>query len=555
MTRANPFKAMPALIAVCLFVAACAGQPGAPSPRPSRSPTPSAPATLTIPSATRAIPRQTAPAPAPSPAAPSRELEPYALALRPSHRRDIDAFASATRYDIELTIEPATLSVTGRQTVRYTNRGASPLDDILLRLYPNTPYMGGMMRVDSALADGLPVTPTAWLRVSSDLATSVTDTSVIRLPLYAPLAAGHSVWLSMTFTLTAPQDSEAGYRVFGQANGVLSLPNAYPMIPPRDEAGWRVEEAPAWGDIVFSEAALYRARIRTPAGQVIVATGVCAPSPDSGGESPTPQQDVTCVAGPARDFALHLSDQFERTQTTLLSRGESITVSSYYLPSARMGATRALIYAAEAARAFERRFGPYPFKELKVFMSPTTAGGIEYPMLAGVTDALYDITGGYFEWVTAHEVAHQWWYALVGSDPIREAWLDEALTQYATSLYIEDRYGLSAAQAERERYFTRRYENDARRVNRDDRVGQPTGAFDRRAYGPLVYGKGPLFFQAVRDAAGDARFNAWLRAYFNRHRYGIATAEDLLRAADDVGIGPAARRAYQQWILGAGRPD
>jgi hypothetical protein len=502
-------------------------------------------------------------------------LEPYALALRSTHRHDIDAFASATRYDIDLTVDPTTLSVAGRQTVRYTNRGTSALDEILLRLYPNTPYMSGMMRVDSALADGRPVTLSAWLRASSDVAAPVTDTSVIWLPLDAPLAAGHSVWLTMTFALTAPTNSETGYRVFGRANGVLSLPNAYPMIPPRDEAGWRVDEAPAWGDIVFSETALYRVRIRAPAAHVIVATGVCAPSasllepaalgapapaPQANGQSelsatPQPQQDVTCVAGPARDFAIHLSDRFQSIQASMPSQGEYITISSYYLPGSRMGGARALLYATEAIRVFERRFGPYPFKELKVFMSPTTSGGIEYPMLAGVTDALYDITGGYFEWVTVHEVAHQWWYALVGSDPLNEAWLDEALTQYATSLYIEDRYGLPAAQAERERYFTRRYEDDARRVNRDNRVGQPTGAFDRRAYGPLVYGKGPLFFQAVREAAGDARFNSWLRAYFNRYRYGIASAEHLLRVADETGIGPAARQAYQQWILGAGRPD
>ncbi len=553
MTNRNSPKAnlAPAIIALCLFVTACAGRPGAQAP-------PASPAASPVIAPARATPSLTAPASA----ALSRELEPYALALRSSHRHDLDAFAEATRYDIDLVVDPATRSVSGRQSVRYTNRGASSLSEIVLRLYPNTSYMGGTMRIDSALAEGRPVTPSAYLRESSPPAAPITDTSVIRLPLDMPLAAGHSVWLTMTFELTAPMDADTGYRVFGQANGVLSLPNAYPMISARDEAGWRVDEAPGWGDIVFSETALYRVRIRAPAKHVIVATGVCAPSTTllepaalRASATPGPQQDMTCVAGPARDFALHLSDQFQSIQAPMLSQGEHITISSYYLPGARMGGERALLYATEAVRVFERRFGTYPFKELKVYMSPTTAGGIEYPTLAGVTDALYQITGGYFEWVTVHEVAHQWWYALVGNDPLNEAWLDEALTQYATSLYIEDRYGLPAAQAERERYFTRRYEDDARRLNRDNRVGQPTGAFDRRAYGPLVYGKGPLFFQAVRDAVGDARFNRWLRAYFNRYRYGIATGEDLLRMADQTGIGPAARRAYQQWILGAGRPD
>ena len=81
-------------------------------------------------------------------------------------------------------------------------------------------------------------------------------------------------------------------------------------------------------------------------------------------------------------------------------------------------------------------------------------------------------------------------------------------------------------------------------------MAQPTAAFDRSAYGPIVYGKGPLFFDAVRQAAGDQRFLAWLRAYFNRSRYGIARGDDLLRAADETGIGPAVRQAYQEWMLG-----
>ena len=553
-----------ALLALCLLAAACTGQGSSP---PANSATPTQPPTATAPAA----PGADASRPTSPPSSSARDLQPYAAALRPSHRNDIDAFATANRYDIELTVEPETQRVTGRQTVQYTNRGETPLQAILLRLYPNTSYMSGQMRVADVRVNGHTITPSVYLRQTPGLTISITDTSVLSLPLLTPLAAGHSTSLSMTFEVTAPVDTPTGYRVFGLTNGVLSLPNVYPMIPIHDAAGWRVDEAPAWGDIVFSEVALYRVQIRAPASQVIVATGTCDTAEGAtlaASETPRPtvttmpnatptgnQQTMTCSAGPVREFALHLSSQFQITQAVVTSQGEPIIVTSYYLPASRLGGERALTYAAEAMHVYERRFGAYPFRELKVFMSPTTSGGIEYPTLAGVTDSLYGIDGGYFEWITAHEVAHQWWYSLVGSDPVNEAWLDEALTQYATSLYIEDRYGQQAAQAERNRYFSQRYEEEVRRPRLDTRVGQATGSFTRKAYGPVVYGKGPLFFQAVREAAGDARFNSWLRAYFNRYRYGVATAEDLLRMADETGIGLPARQAYQEWILGASRPD
>ncbi|MCS7062368.1 MAG: hypothetical protein RMN25_14580, partial [Anaerolineae bacterium] len=266
------------------------------------------------------------------------ELRPYALALRPSHVHDLAAFGSATRYEIELWVNPTTRSIRGVQSVRYTNRGPAPLDEIMLRLYPNTRYMNGSMQAGAVLADGRPVTPTVYLRASIGAAQFVTDSSVVRLPLPARLGVGQSVTLSMTFQVTAPARPETGYRVFGQTNGVLSLPNVYPLIPPRDSRGaWHLDEAPDWGDIVFSESALYRVRIQAPIDQVIVASGVCTSFRDAAHA----RQEVTCVAGPLRDFALHLSEKFEVIEATLVSQGELILLRSYYLSGFRAGAARA----------------------------------------------------------------------------------------------------------------------------------------------------------------------------------------------------------------------
>ena len=64
-----------------------------------------------------------------------------------------------------------------------------------------------------------------------------------------------------------------------------------------------------------------------------------------------------------------------------------------------------------------------------------------------------------------------------------------------------------------------------------------------------MYGKGPLFFDAVRSRSDNTRFAAWLRGYYERHRYGMVQASDLLQAADDVGLGSVVHAAYDEWIL------
>jgi aminopeptidase N len=143
---------------------------------------------------------------------------------------------------------------------------------------------------------------------------------------------------------------------------------------------------------------------------------------------------------------------------------------------------------------------------------------MEYSMLAGVTDSLYDAPEApYFEWIVAHEVAHQWWYGLVGSDPVNEPWLDEGLTNYSITFYFEDVHGPAYALANRNSDYYGRYANALKRYT-------------------------------VRAAAGDEAFLRWIRLYAARHRFGIARPADLLAAADAAGVGAAARAAWQAWV-------
>ena len=481
------------------------------------------------------------------------ELVPYASALRPGFERDLIAMADAPRYDIDLSIDPERRVITGTQRVRYVNREAAPLDELVLRLYPNTSYMSGGMVISDVIVDGRPV------RVEPYRPDLFADSSAMRVSLATPLKPKQVLELRASYLITAPLKSKTGYTTFGMIDGIFALPDAYAMVAARDNGHWLADPAPGFGDIVQSEMALYRVTLHAPKDYVVVASGVCEPPPAPKGVKVAPapipsplgrgEGTLTCVAAPARDFAAHLS-HFYRELTSIApdALGNDVVVHSYFTALHQRAGENALLYAAEALRTYERRFGPYPYRELKVFESPSIAGGIEYPISVGVNYSLYQQDGGYTEWVMAHEVAHQWWYGMVGSDPIREAWLDEAMAQFSASLYIEDRYGTVFADAERQRFFIDRYVAETKERG-DTRAAQPTSAFYRWTYAPIVYGKAPLFFQDVRDAAGDARFELWWRRYFQQHRLGFAHAPDLLRAADEIGLGNIVRDAYTRRIL------
>jgi len=90
------------------------------------------------------------------------------------------------------------------------------------------------------------------------------------------------------------------------------------------------------------------------------------------------------------------------------------------------------------------------------------------------------------ESVVAHEVGHQWFYNVVGSDQINEPWLDEAVDQYVTGLYFLDAYGKSGYDGYRSTWQSR-----WERVSRANiPIGMPAEKYQGKEYGAIVYGRG-----------------------------------------------------------------
>jgi aminopeptidase N len=447
--------------------------------------------------------------------------------MREGYAGVLVGLADLTRYQIELDVDLDAKTLVGTQQIDYTNAEDEPLTEIVLRLLPNTPGYGGSMTVDTLLLDNAPVAPQLSL-----------GDSALTVPLPQPLAPGESVELALTYQATLPTDGSAGYAQYGYIDDVLALPNAYPLIPVYDDEGWNAELAPPYGDATFSDVALYEVQVTLPSDVVLATTGATTAQTDNGDGTTT----YTSVSGPMRDFCLIGSARYKTVEADV----DGVRITSYYYTGEDEGGQRALDDAIEALRIYERLIGVYPFGELDVMSTPTAAGGIEYPGLIVAAAGLYPRQGGFFEWVIAHEVAHQWWYAMVGNDQLDEPWLDEALTQYTSLLYVEERYGPQAAA----RTLAARFEAPYQRLldaGQDMAVGLPVAAYSEELYGSVVYGKGPLFFHALREQIGDEAFFELLRAYYDRYSYGVAYPQDFLTIAREIG-GQETDALYKEWI-------
>lgn len=461
--------------------------------------------------------------PLPTPAHVLSEQAVYTAALRPDGLPPAET-DGMTEYHLNVTVAPDLSGITGQADIRYTNREAIPLDTVYLHLYPN--LWDGGMTVTETQVDGKAVR-----------ATYPSGDDVIGLPLAVPLAPGDSADLTLHFTVPVPSGEGVGnYGEFAFQDGVLALAHFYPTVAVYD-TDWRLETPAPHGDVIFHDASLYDVTLTAPADLVVAATGATLGKTDNGDGSAT----WRLGGGPMRDFNVVASRDYLAASTQV----GDMTVNSYFLPGDEAGGRKALDWAAQALTVYQQEFGAYPYRELDVVETGTSAGGIEYPGLVAVASRLYSDANrqSFFESATVHEVAHQWWYNVAGNDQVNHPWLDEALTQYATWRYFQDTYGEAGGLG-----FIESLDSRWAAVDKTAKpIGLPVGDYTAREYGAIVYGRGPLFFIALRDRLGAAKMTELLRRYYAEQAWAIATPEDLRALAEEV-AGTSLADLWAEWV-------
>jgi aminopeptidase N len=204
--------------------------------------------------------------------------------------------------------------------------------------------------------------------------------------------------------------------------------------------------------------------------------------------------------------------------------------------------------AAAALRIYKRLFGPSPLAEFKIVEAPLGVRGMEYPGLSLIGDGLYaPASQSDLEFLVAHEVGHQWWYNVVGSDPLLNPWQDEGLTEYNTTFYYRLLYGQTRVAELKRVRWTIPAESLVKR-GRDAPIGKTVAGYPAADYEAIVYAKGALFFDAVRQAIGDEAYFKALRAYRREYAYRIAGPADLMRTFEEAS-GSDLGALYQQWVM------
>lgn len=233
-----------------------------------------------------------------------------------------------------------------------------------------------------------------------------------------------------------------------------------------------------------------------------------------------------CTATNVRDFCLVISKEFE----TLSQDVNGVQVNYFFYEDA--DASKHLETAVLALQTFEDLFGEYPYQQLSVVKNNFCFGGMEYPNLVMISDGVTESEA--FNYVIVHEIAHQWWYGLVGNNEFDDAWIDEGLTEFSTALFYEQHQEYGVDYETIMQNATNGYKNFVEiytKINGDvdESMNRSLNDFDTEPeYVNCIYTKGMLLFDSVRKSIGDRKFFKCLKNYYKTYIFQNSSSEKLI---------------------------
>lgn len=424
---------------------------------------------------------------------------------------------------IEAAFVPESRSMHVKQHLRLTSRTDESRENLILRTWPNAYQSPSTSPLASeaeyaafypeGFSMGALVMQSASLEEESGTARRLNyryldeAKTVLSLPLDRPWQPGETLLITLEYTLILPKAASR----YGAWDGIYSFGNAFPLPAVWEEGEWRTDEFSLVGDPFYSDVYDFDVTVTSPASYLCAAPGLPVSETKDGG-SISRNYHLTA----ARDFALCFSENY---RLTTVRRG-GLTVQAFTRNASE--GRKAARFALKALTTYSGLYGPYPYRCFTLAEIAFPHSGMEYPGMMLISGDVLAAGGDTAERVIAHECAHQWWYSLVGSDPVNNAWQDEALCEFSFLSYWEKHHGKNAAEE-----IFRREMLPSLQVTYTATTGSPLSWFsDTNQYRILVYERGAAMLRALDDMM-QGGLNGFLKHYRECFAFDIASREDF----------------------------
>ncbi len=497
-------------------------------------------------------------------------------------------------YDIQATVAPRDALLTGVETVVYHNESPDTLNTVVFHLYQNLmgPY-GAREQPAPATTDGMIIDSLAVggvaVRVPVRQAGQRPDTpgaqvygTLMRVPVTPAIPPGGTATFHVRWHFTIPGDWAPRMGMVDSTTAQIA--QWYPQIAVYDDLhGWDLEQYSGTGEF-YVDYGSYRYSVTAPAGTIVGGSGVLEnpedvltdatrtaleraagtdeivhvlTAADFGPGTATrgaPGESLTWRfrADSVRDVAFSFSDHYLWDATRAVvdpASGRTAMVHVLYRPGAPLFDQVAAM-ARSALETFSSNLAPYPWPQLT--QTEGGSGGMEYPMTVFV-QAYQDLFR--MDGVTAHEIGHEWFPMLVGSNETRYGWQDEGLNSYAT-FFATDAFLPDSFRGRGLRQSQEGYLRFAAAADEDLSMMSPANSFGvwNSGYGIEAYAKPSAVLWTLRATLGPETFDPAFREYVRRWSYLHPSPWDFFHAIEDA-TGKELDPFWYQWFFTRQRLD
>ncbi|RFP64448.1 M1 family peptidase [Hymenobacter lapidiphilus] len=510
------------------------------------------------------------------------------LALPALAQKPAAGWQQEANYSIDVTLDDQRHELNGREEIVYTNNSPDVLPYLWFHLWPNayrdnnTAFARQQLRngnrefefatpAQRGFVDGLE------FRVNGQPARldyDATNPDMARLVLPRPLAAGASITITTPFRVKIPDL----FSRFGHVGQNYQITQWYPKPAVYDQRGWHPMPYLNQGEF-YSEFGSFDVRITLPANYVVGATGVLQ------NPAELARLDALAAAGAAKktaeDFGSDLSFPASASETKTLryvqdrvhdfawfaDKRFNVLKSGVTLPSGRTVTSwvmftnrdapqwiKGLQNVNDALTYYSRWVGEYPYASATAVASVLVGGGsMEYPMVTVTQPA-----------AIVHEVGHNWFYGILGSNERDFAWMDEGVNSYMDKRVAERDTAAGSALG-----FLSRWPMLTSAAGIADLpavalerlpisaltsrgLDQPVSGVTSADYSSLnyrlsLYSEAPLLLKYLAGYLGQEQFDAAMQAYYQQWQFRHPYPEDM-QAAFEQATGQKLGWFFQQML-------
>jgi hypothetical protein len=488
-------------------------------------------------------------------------------------------FQQEVHYTINVALDDVNHMLQADERIRYINHSPDTLTEIWFHLWPNgykntetafakQELLNGSTKFQFANEDERGFIDNLNFQVDGATVSFVEDKNNIdigKIILKKPLAPGAEITISTPFRVKIPSSK---FSRLGHSGQQYQLCQWYPKPAVYDAKGWHAFPYLNEGEF-YSEFGTFKVSITTPENYVIAASGDMEANPDeqnridvncaktdslkkagipkNGLSNPTPPSSsilktVTYTLSDVHDFAWFADKNYHilKSSVALPKSGRTVETYCYFADKDANDWIAAPQYVNDAVYNYSKWLGDYPYKVCKAVDGALSAGaGMEYPTITIIASQGNPIA---LDEVIAHEVGHNWFYGILGSNERDYPWMDEGSNSYYEERYMHLKYpnrneidamipkvGNTILHTNDFRPNALRnlfYQFVARR-NDDQSLALHSEQFSSMNYGAIVYKKTANIYNYLAAFMGQETFDEMMQAYYETWKFKHPQPEDF----------------------------